>query len=174
MALNINLFFLIIIAILLLIFTQFKPLHVKEQSSKELSMIDIFEINIFKIDKNGVNTFLSGDVAKQYSDRYVVSNLKYTKNSTPKKQHLKAKFASYSKPLLKLKKDVLYSRDDNLKFLSQEAIYNEIDETLTTQNDFKVTKDDSWAKGKKLHYNNKKETISAKNFSANYNMENTK
>ena len=78
---NINYFFLFFSLTLAIILFVFKPIEVKQRISAEIPLFTISTFTMHEMDKKGLATYMNGETASRYANRYEVKKMDYTDNS---------------------------------------------------------------------------------------------
>ena len=167
-------FFVAIFAIFAAIYLLFKPLELAQSKSGEIASLNIFDFTMYEFSAIGLSSILKGVEANRFSDRYTIKSPIYTDNTGEFLSHLSSIDGLYKNDILYLNKDVKYTRDDGLKYFSQEATYDTKSKIATTKKDFEAFMGKNRAIGDDLKYNNEKNTLKAKNVFITYNIERKK
>jgi LPS export ABC transporter protein LptC len=171
---NINIFFLLIVSGLMMIFFLFKPLDIKEQNFKDVPLFDMSTFTLFEFNNKGLATLMQGTYAVRYSNRYKVSNIDYTDNSQEYIANIKADNGVYKGNIIDLSGNVVYLREDGLTFKSQEASYNKSTTVVQTNSDYVAYMGENRAVGTSLRYNNTTKKMESKNIIAHYQLKERK
>jgi LPS export ABC transporter protein LptC len=165
---NINLFFLFIIALLISILTIFKPIKDLHKESEMVAMLEIDAFKLYELDSFGLRSSTEGSYAKRYVDFYEIENVHYISKKDSFLQNISADFGKYNSDELTLKSNVKYVRDDGLNFSSDQAKYLVSKEIMTTDGKFHINQKSDHIYGSDLYYNIKTKEISAKNIIGNF------
>jgi len=168
---NINLFFIIIIGLLLSVFVFFKPLKIDLPDHKEIAQLELKNFQIYEVNEKGVKSLLEGLRGKRYENRYEVIDVTFKDASKEFIQVMHADHGRYQDDVIYLKDNVIYAQDNNMTFKSDEAIYDVNTSLVTTQGAFVMTSNQNYFKGQKLKFYTKKNKILAKNISGLYQLE---
>ena len=168
---NINLFFIIIIGLLLSVFILFKPLKIELPDHKEVAQLELKKFQIYELNEKGVKSILEGLVGKRYENRYEVVNVTFKDTSKEFIQVMHADHGRYQDDIIYLKDNVTYAQDNNMTFKSDEAMYDINASLVTTQGTFVMTSNQNYFKGQKLKFNTKENKILAKKVSGLYQLE---
>jgi len=154
----------------MMIYAFFKPLDIKQQTFKNVPVFEISSFTLYEIDKNSLSTFMKGDSAVKYSDKYLISNINYTDNSKKYLANMQAKQGIYKDNIINLVGDVTYDREDGLAFKSQELIYNKKTNITKTDKSFMLYQGKNSVIGTSLRYNNVLNNAEAKNVTVKYQL----
>jgi LPS export ABC transporter protein LptC len=167
---SINIFFVLILALLVGMFSYFKPVTHDLLALKEVPQFELDKFVIYEISPDRIDRFFEGDHGKRFSDRYEVSEAKFTNNEKPLLESIRADNALYKDDVISLDGKVHYSRADGLQFHSDEGIYDQARSLITTDGDFTVTKNENIIQGTHLYYNLNLDTVSADKIQATYQL----
>lgn len=148
----------------------FKPLHIKEQTFKDVPMFELSSFVVYEINKIGLDTMMLGDNATRYENRYVVKNINYTDNTKEYILNIKANNGLYKDKIVNLVGDVVLSREDGLTFETSSAEYNQQTSITTIDNDYVAYRGESFIVGSSAVYNHKKNKVQSKKVVANYKL----
>ncbi len=167
---SINVFFALLLALLLGMFGYFKPLNAEATSTKELPQFELDTFVIYEISPHKVDHFFEGEHGKRFSDRYEVHLAKFTNNEKMLLESISAENALYKNDIITLKGNVHYSREDGLEFRSNEGSYDQNRSVITTQGGFLITKENNKIEGTQLNYNLTLDTVSANRIRGSYQL----
>ena len=167
---NINLFFITIIAGLSGIFFLFKPLDIKQKTFGEIPMLELEKFKLTELTTEGLSSILNGEIGTKYTDRYIMSNLDYIDNAGNKISNLKSDKGLYKGEVLDLNDNVRYTREDGLTFITQKAIYNKKTNIVISSTDYVSTFNENKVIGTYLEYNTATTIAKSKNITANYKL----
>ena len=165
---NINLFFILIIALLSSIYLFFKPLALTQREFVEIPLVELNNFTLYELDNNDLKILLSAKVAKRYSDRYEIKNINYTDNKDKYLVNIQADSAIYKDDYIDLDGNIIFNREDGLMFKTQKAQYSRKDDLVTTDGLFSANIDDGNMTGYNLKYNNKLNIVESKNIEMVY------
>ncbi len=168
---NINLFFITIISLLLSVFLFFKPLKLELPDHKEIAQLELKNFQIYEINKKGVQSILKGLTGERYENRYEVTDVTFKDASKEFIQVMHADHGRHQDDIIYLTDNVIYARDNNMTFKSDEAMYDLNTSLLTTKGAFIMRANQNYFKGQQLHFNTKENTILAKKVSGLYLLE---
>ena len=168
---NINLFFIIIIGLLLSVFILFKPLQVELPDHKEIAQLELKDFQVYEVNEKGVKSILEGLIGKRYENRYEVTGVTFKDASKEFIQVMHADHGRYQDDIIYLKDNVIYAQDNNLTFKSNEAMYDVNASLVTTEGSFVMRSNQNYFKGQKLKFNTKENRILAKKVSGLYELE---
>ena len=165
---NINLFFILVFTALLMILFLFHPLDIKEQNSDDVPLLDIDTFVMYELNKDGLQTLMTGEKALRYTDRYVVDFIDFTDNSKEYISNMKANTGLYKNDIVTLNGDITYIREDGLAFDTQKMIYNMKTAVATTDVDFLAYREKNNMRGTSMIYDSLNDRISIKNVIVKY------
>jgi len=163
---------LFLFAITLLVFL--KPQEYQKNSQEHTAQLEIEDFSIYEINKEGVQSVVSGTLARQYVDYYEVENAHYIENKNHLGEHLYADLGKFEKEIAYLNENVRYFREDGLSFESDHAVYDTQKELLYIPKSFILTQNENIIYGNELKYNVKTGKMSAEKIDANYYLEEKK
>ncbi|WP_255550654.1 LPS export ABC transporter periplasmic protein LptC [Sulfurimonas aquatica] len=161
-------FFLFILSSLMMIFYFFKPLDIKQQLFVDIPLFEIRDFSLYELNQEKIKTFMSGDVATRYADRYTVKSMDFTDNSKTYIANMKADSGLYEGDIITLIGKVSYFREDGLTFDSQEVVYNKKTSVAKTQSEYVAYMGDNKITGVSLEYNSLLNKIESKQVVAKY------
>ena len=167
---NIHIIFSFIAAFLAMIFFVFKPLHIKEQSFKDVPVFELKSFMIYEIDSLGLESILAGTHGTRYVDRYKIKDVNFTDNSKKYIANIKANDGTYKDDIITLHKDVVYHREDGLRFFSDEAIYDKRTSIVKTDKKYLAYRENNRLTGTSLVYDNLKNRMKSNNITAIYKL----
>jgi len=171
---NITVFYLLIGAVLGSMFLFFKPLQVDIASPGELAQIELDRFVVHEVTDAGVKTILAGNHARRFEDRYEVDELNLTDRSQGHVEKMHATKGLYRAPLISLRDNVRFERDDGVVFETQSADYNQTSGEVSTNGSFVLWQAKDRIDGTDLRYNTKSGKISAKQIVGNYTLKDAK
>lgn len=167
---NINIFFLLLISGLSVIFFLFKPLDHIEQKTDEIPMLELKDFKLSELSTKGLMSVTEGSEGIRYKNRYTVSNLDYIDNSREFISHIKSNDGLYKGADLFLNGDVEYEREDGISFKTQKAKYNEKTKIMKSLTKYVSYVGENRATGSYLEYNNETGISKSKNVTINYKL----
>lgn len=167
---NINILFSVISALLAIIFFEFKPLNIKEQSFTDVPLFEVDTFTIYEINTFGLDSILLGTKGTRYADRYKIDNVNFTDNTKKYIANIKANKGIYKNDIITLTGDVLYNREDGLSFSSDEAIYDKKSSIIYTNHKYIAYQGKNRFTGTSLIYNNLTNKIKSKNITTIYQL----
>lgn len=171
---NINYFFLVVFACLLMIFLLFKPIEISQQKFSDVPLFNISSFTMYELNSKGLITLMNGDKATRYADRYTIEKMNYTDNSKEYLANMKSNSGTYKDDTVYLEGDIVYAREDGLAFKTQKATYNKKTTIATVDGDYLLYKGSNIVNGKDLKYNNSLERVESKDVVVNYQLEERK
>jgi len=133
-----------------------------------MPLIELKSFSMYEFDKDGLSSITIGSSSNRYKKYTSIKNLDYTDNSDKLRVNIKAKKAKYINNTITLNGDVIYTREDNVVFKSQEAIYNKVKNTMDTSKKYVLYQGKNIIKGSSLHFNNNLDKIKSKNVTVIY------
>ncbi|MDQ7045874.1 MAG: LPS export ABC transporter periplasmic protein LptC [Sulfurimonas sp.] len=171
---NINLFFLFLIAGLSIIFFLFQPIqHIKKKAT-EIPTLELENFKLSELDTNGLTSIMNGKTGKKFLDRYVITNIDYTDNTNKYIANIRSNNALYKSDILHLDGDIKYFREDGLNFLTQKASYNKKTSVMISLTDYKSQMNQNTVTGSYFEYNNATGITRSKNVKINYQLKERK
>jgi len=167
-------FFVGMLLFSLALFVFLRPENISTTSAGKIAQLEIEDFTLYEITKDGVQSVVSGTVAKQFETHYEVENAHYIENKNKLGEHLYADRAKFEKDVAYMNENVRYFREDGLSFESDKAIYNTKEEELYVPEKFVLTQNENIVYGKELHYNSKTGKINALDIDANYYIQEKK
>lgn len=167
---SINLFFVLVLGLLLGMFGYFSPKYSATGEVKEIPQIELGRFVLYEISKRGIDHVLEGDEGKKFEDRYTVTSAKFSDNTKPLLQSVTSDQVEYKGERIDLKDNVHYSREDGLEFRSHEGTYDTKQSLIQTKGSFVITQKAHRIDGERLVYNNEKDTVSADRVQIRYQL----
>ena len=167
---NINFFFVGVIASLFLIFLVFKPLDIKKQNFNEIPVFELESFKLKELDDKGLTTVMNGTKGIRYTDRYIVYNIDYTDNTKKYLANMIADQGVYKGETIDLNGNILYNREDGISFSTQKAIYNKETNIVVSSTPYIAYLGKNKIVGSYVEYNNALDTIRSKNITINYKL----
>lgn len=167
---SINIFFTLILALLLVMFTYFKPAERDQLAANEVALFELDTFKIYEISPSKISRFFEGDHGKRFSDRYEVSQAKFSNNEKVLFESIRADNALYKDDIVALDGNIHYVREDGLQFNSNEGIYNLKRSIVTTEGVFTITKNENSVHGTHLYYDLNLDTVSANQIQGSYQL----
>lgn len=167
---SINLFFILLLGLLLGMYNYFTPNYTLSQESGEIPKIELFSFTLYEISHKGIDHVLEGKEGKKFDESYTVTSAKFSDNTKNLFQTLKADTMDYRSNVIKLNGNVHYAREDGLEFRSNEGNYNTDSSVIRTQGLFAITQNANRIDGNQLHYNSKNDTVSAEHVRVSYQL----
>lgn len=125
---------------------------------------------MYELNKQGLETFMTGTDAVRYKTRYEVSDINYTDNAKEYIANMKANFGVFRDRTVDLDGDVIYTREDGLIFKSQHVIYDKLTTIAISDNEYFSYKGDNNVTGSYLKQNNIKNTTYSRDVRAVYQL----
>jgi len=154
----------------MLIYVSFKPLDIKQQTFNDVPIFELKQFTMYELDTKGLKTFMTGDSATRYENRYTVKDIDYTDNSKQMISNMKALDGVYKDEKITLSGDVVYTREDGLTFESQKVFYDKKSSIVTSNKGFTAYLDKNKIRGTYLRYNSITQKIYSKNIDAIYQI----
>lgn len=151
-------------------FTYFKPAERDLLAAKEVALFELDQFKIYEISPTRIDHFFEGEHGKRFSDRYEVTQAKFSNNKRVLFESIRADNALYKDDIISLKGNVHYVRDDGLQFNSNEGIYNQKRSIVTTDGEFRITKNENSVHGTHLYYDLDLDTVSADQIRGSYQL----
>lgn len=167
---SINVFFLLLLGLLLGMYNYFTPSYTLAQEVGEVPKIELISFTLYEVSHKGIEHILEGEEGKKFDERYTVTSAKFSDNTKNLFQSIRSDEADYRSDRIKLSGNVHYVREDGLEFRSDEGQYDTKASLITTQTPFVITQNTNRIEGKKLIYNNELDTVSADQVRVNYQL----
>lgn len=129
---------------------------------------------MYEMDREGLTNILFGSYSKRYSDRISVKKIDYTDRKVKVNANIKADNGLYKNDKILLNKNVIYSRDDGVRFESEMANYDKKQGLFTTDKEFIIYRGKSSTKGSTLRYNSNTKKINATKTKTIYQLQESK
>lgn len=165
---NVVTFYLLVAAILVSVFLFFKPMKVTVSQPGELAQIELDKFVIHEVTPETVKTILAGSQGLRYEDRYEVTDLNLTDRSKLHTENMQAAHGTYSEPMILLHDGVHYTRDDGMKFESNDLDYNRSSGLMRAPGPFVLWQKADRINGHNLVYYTKSGDMAAKKITGNY------
>ena len=167
-------FFVIVFLFAASLLVFLEPQEYLKSTEAKIAQLEIEDFSIYEISKEGVQSVVSGTLARQYPTYYEVENVHYIENKNQLGEHIYADQGKFEKEVAYLDENVRYFREDGLSFESDHAVYNTKKELLHVPEKFILTQNENIIYGTELNYNVKTGAIVAKEIDANYYVEDKK
>lgn len=167
---SINWFFLLILGLLVGMFSYFKPHEKQHYETQEVPQFELEQFVIYEITPSKIDRFFEGEYGKHFEDRYEISGAKFTNNSNPLLESIRADDALYKGDVVALKGNVHYVRADGLEFRSSEGTYDQNHSLIQTKGPFIIMKDQHKIEGTRLNYDLVSDTTSADQVRGSYQL----
>lgn len=168
---SINLFFVLVLSLLLGMFGYFKPTLLMDETKEEVPKFELKSFIIYEISSAGIDRFFEGDHGKRFEDRYEVSSAKFSNNSKDLFESISANNALYKEDIITLDGNVHYVREDGLEFRSAEGQYDTPRSLVSTRGSFVITQNSNRVNGTQLLFNTQQKTVSANAVSGSYQLD---
>lgn len=149
---NLNRFFIAIFLGLLGIYLGFKPLYLKQQSFENVPQFELKSFTLYELDKKGLVTFMSGDNATKYSDKYSVKSINYVDNSKKNMLNMKAVSGVYKDQMIILNDGVELYSADGMIFKTKSATYDKEKELIFSDTNYTLVQGKDSMKGSSFRY----------------------
>jgi len=168
---SINLFFVLILSLLVGMFGYFKPTILMDETKEEVPKFELESFIIYEISAVGIDRFFEGIHGKRFEDRYEVSSAKFSNNSKDLFESISANEALYKEDIITLEGNVHYMREDGLEFRSAEGKYDTPHSLVSTRGGFVITQNSNRVNGTQLLLNTQQHTVSANAVSGSYQLD---
>lgn len=158
---SINLFFLLLVGLLMGMYSYFTPNYASTEHSEEIPQIELSNFTLYEISQKGIDHILEGKEGKKFDEYYVITSAKFSDNTKKLFQSVLSDNADYQNDILKLNGHVHYTREDGLEFRSDEGSYNSKESLIQTKGSFVITQHSNRVDGTALHYDTKHDAVSA-------------
>lgn len=167
---SINIFFVLLLGLLLGMYGYFTPNYTAHQDSREIPKIQLISFQMYEISPKGIEHILEGKEGKKFDDRYTVTSAKFSDNTKHLFQSIRSDDLKYQNDTITLKGNVHYVREDGLEFHSNEGKYDTNTSLIQTAGAFVITQNGNRVDGEKLYYNTEKDFVSADRIRGSYNL----
>ena len=75
---SINLFFVLLLSMLLGVFLFFKPIKTAPAPTKEVAQLELINFTLYSMKPEGVENVLAGSLGQRFEDRYEVTNVTFS------------------------------------------------------------------------------------------------
>lgn len=157
-----------------MIFTLFKPLKIKQQTFGDIPQVKMNEFTIYELNREALQTLVTGSQALKYKDRYIFKEVDFTDNSQKMISNIQAYRGLYKNNILYLDGNVSYSREDGFVFRSKSLIYDTKSAIAHTDDNYTASSGENSMRGTFLQYLPKKKRIKSKNVVVKYQIEERK
>lgn len=137
----------------MIIYFLFKPTKIVQQKFVDVPQLVIRKFTLYELDTKGLQTFMTGDKAERFKDRYIVDAIDYTDNSKKLVSNMVANYGMYKDDVVDLEGNVTYVRADGITFKSNRMAYNTLTKIATTKEPYTAQKGESEMSGRSLTYN---------------------
>jgi LPS export ABC transporter protein LptC len=168
---NIQLFLIVLGAMMAIIFLAFKPIDVKQPDHTEVAQLELTNFTVYEIDTKGVENALVGTLGKRFTNRYEVEHVTFTDASKPQLEIMHAEHGRYQGDMIYLERSVSFEQEDGMRFESEEAQYDVNASLVTTKGPFTITSKESHMSGEKLAFQTKINRIHAQHINASITLE---
>jgi LPS export ABC transporter protein LptC len=168
---NINLFFIVLLMLLMSVYVFFKPLKIDVPDHKEIAQLELKDFQIYEIEEQGVKSILEGAMGERFENRYEMSNVTFKDTSKQVIEVMHADHGRYQDDTVYLTENVIYAQDGGMTFKSDEAQYDINNSLLTTQGTFVMNINGGAFEGEKLKFNTKENKMLASSVRGFYNLE---
>lgn len=167
---SINVFFALLLGLLLGMYGYFTPNYTSHQDSREIPKIELISFSLYEISHKGIDHILEGKEGKKFDDRYSVTSAKFSDNTKHLFQSIRSDDLKYQNDTITLNGNVHYVREDGLEFRSNEGKYDMNASLIQTAGAFTITQNGNRIDGDKLIYNTEKDSVSADRVRGSYNL----
>lgn len=154
-----------------MIFTLFKPLNIKQQIVGDIPQLKMNQFTMYELNKNALETLVTGSQALRYKDRYVFNEVDFTDSSQKFISNIQASRGIYKNNILNLDGNVSYLREDGLEFKANTLVYNTKSSIAHTNDDYIAFLGENSMSGTSLKYLSTKNRITSKNVVVKYQIE---
>ncbi|MDA3946186.1 MAG: LPS export ABC transporter periplasmic protein LptC [Helicobacteraceae bacterium] len=173
MAISANYFFIAIGLLLTAILLFFQPIPIKDTMADNVNVaeLELRNFTLYELGSDGLKDIMIGHYGFRYTDRIEVEEIDYTDNAGKQRNNLQADFGVYNnKDLITLEGNVRYYREDGMKFRSNVAVINQVDESITAAGPFTMNKFSDNVVGTDLFYDTKNGLTRAKDVTSIFTL----
>lgn len=167
---SINVFFALLLGLLLGMYGYFNPSYTAHKDSREIPKIELISFALYEISPKGIDHILEGKEGRKFDDRYTVTSAKFSDNTKHLFQSIRADDLKYQNDTVALKGNVHYVREDGLELRTNEGQYDTKASLIQTADAFVITQNGNRVEGEKLKYNTEHDTVSADRVRGSYNL----
>jgi LPS export ABC transporter protein LptC len=167
---SINVFFFLILALLVGMFSYFKPSNDMPITEKKVAQFEMDDFILYEISPQQINHFFTGAHGSKFPDYYEATNAKLTSNKRGMIESIRADRVLYKEDVIDLKGNVHYEREDGLEFYSQEGIYDQKNSYVKTSDAFRISKNQNTIYGIQLYYDLELDTVDANQITGIYQL----
>jgi len=153
-----------------MIFFLFEPMNIKKQEFIDVPLFNIKDFTMYEINKEGLETLMTGEQSLRYADRYIVKKIDFTDNSKELIANMKADSGLYKNEIVDLDGNVTYIREDGLAIDAKNMRYNRKTFMAVTKEPFVAYMGDNKIYGTSLEYNAKEKKILSKKVEVIYQI----
>lgn len=165
---SINLFFVLLLSMLLGVFLFFKPIKTAPTPTKEVAQLELINFTLYSMKPEGVENVLAGSLGQRFEDRYEVTNVTFSDATKSQMEVMHADRGLYREDRIDLSGNVTYRQEGGIEFQSEQAHYDLNDSVVTTPGAFVVTMNESRVDGERLYFQTKERHMKAENINATY------
>ena len=145
-------------------------MNIKKQKFDDVPLFELTSFTLHELNREGLQTVMTGNSAIRYSDRYSVVNIDYTDNSKEYIANMRARHGLYKDEIIELEDNVVYSREDGFTFETSKVVYDKKTTIAIADADYVSYKDKNIINGSFVKYNNSLNKIESKNVVATYQL----
>ena len=157
-----------------MIFVFFKPLDIKHQEFIDVPQLEMKKFTMYELVLDGLKTYMTGDNATKYDDRFVIDDMNYTDKSQKYTANMCAKKGIYKDTKVILRGDVVYSRENGFIFKTQKLIYDKNTSIAISDVGYTAKMGENVVHGTYIKYNNLLNKVYSKNIEAIYQLQESK
>jgi LPS export ABC transporter protein LptC len=173
---NINIFFVAIMAVLGMIYLFFEPMKLAELNHKETPQLELTKFSVYELNEKGVKSVFYGNrgfrFADEQTDRYEVYDINYTDYVRENIAHIASDYGTYRNHLVTLDGNVSYARSDGMTFKSDKATYDQDKAVFRTPGNYTFSRNDDKITGTKLFFDSNATHVTSQKISATYQIKN--
>ncbi|WP_295053647.1 LPS export ABC transporter periplasmic protein LptC [Sulfuricurvum sp.] len=167
---SINLFFVLILGLLIGMYGYFSPDDRAAQDNREIPKIELTDFTLYEISHKRIDHILEGKEGKKFDEYYVITSAKFSDNTKNLFQTIRSDNADYRNNIIKVDGNVHYVREDGLEFRSHEGTYDSKASLIRTKGAFVITQNANHVEGTALNYNTEHDTVSADHVRGSYQL----
>jgi LPS export ABC transporter protein LptC len=173
---NINIFFVSILAGLAMIYLFFEPMKIAELNHKEIPQLELTKFRVYELNEKGLNSLFIGEKGYRFvnesADRYEVYDINYTDYVRENIAHISSSYGTYKEHLVTLDGNVNYTRSDGITFKSDHATYDQNKAVFRTPGKYFFNKNNDKITGTKLFFDSNASHVTSQKISAVYQIKN--
>ena len=142
------------------------PENIKNIDNKEIAQIDVGNFELLQFNQTSMMRKLSGNSAKRFSNRVVISELSLNEYSEKDTENLNSRHATYKDKRFHLHGGVKYKKNSDFSFTTQRLFYDKTLDFIYVPKKFTMQNGLNLAKAENMVYDRKNGTMRAEKINA--------